>query len=270
MSRSTTLKNMGSFNAADPTFDSDPEVGESRRFKKSLFLSLLLHLVLIGILIVAFPGKPRQIRIVEVNIVPEKELSRSAQGGEGKSTGRALPPVAIPSFSPSLPPAPTSVPSPSNIPAPSPSKVASPVSTNTMPSVPVPGALPSVNTPSPAGVVTPSAPTPGIPSPSLPGTGAGSRGGGGEGGISWGGKPRRLLYRKDPVLPEEAKKRGVNYSGVFKILVDSKGRVIRVRTVKSTGYPDVDASIQQALYQWQFESGTTSVWGTVRVKINLR
>ncbi len=250
---------------------SDPELEEKKRFRKALIISAAAHLAAIGVLLILFPGKPKEIRIVEVNIVPEQQVSKSVEKhGRGKTAGKSLPPVAIPSFTPSLPPAPASLPSTANVPAPSPQAVPSPAPSTNMPSVPVPGATPSVSTPSPTGIASPAAPTPGVPAPSLPGLGTGSKGGGGEEGISWGGEPRRLLYRKNPVLPIEAKKRRVNYSGVFKILVDPQGKVVRVRTVKSTGYPDVDASIQQALYQWRFERGTTSVWGTVKVEINLK
>ena len=63
-------------------------------------------------------------------------------------------------------------------------------------------------------------------------------------------------YAPKPQYPDEAKKQHQTGSGLFRITLDlSNGSVVKVTTIKSTGFPTLDNSAVKAFRGWRLRPG---------------
>lgn len=59
-----------------------------------------------------------------------------------------------------------------------------------------------------------------------------------------------------PEYPYNARTLRKEGSGSFRLFIDEQGRVVAIKTLKSTGDPELDNSSIAALRQWQARPGT--------------
>jgi TonB family protein len=89
--------------------------------------------------------------------------------------------------------------------------------------------------------------------------------------ISWNGSSRKLIKRRDPQFPDVLAAAGQEVEGEALITVAPTGKVTRVRITKGTGYPAVDAAVENALHEYLFSraAGAGDVQGTVTFRFRL-
>lgn len=94
-------------------------------------------------------------------------------------------------------------------------------------------------------------------------------GGGAE--IGWNGTARRLLRRRDPQFPVVLSAAGQEVEGEARITVSPLGNVTRVEITRSSGYIEIDASVEAALRDYLFAqvNGRSDTVGTVRFRFRL-
>jgi periplasmic protein TonB len=59
--------------------------------------------------------------------------------------------------------------------------------------------------------------------------------------------------RVDPVYPAGSRRDGEQGSGMFRVLVDEKGRPVDVQIAKSSGFPRLDEAAVAAIRKWAFK-----------------
>ena len=93
----------------------------------------------------------------------------------------------------------------------------------------------------------------------------------GEQAIGWEGAPRAVVRRIYPRFPSVLSASGQEVEGEARITVDSSGSVVRVEITRSTGYIEVDASVEAALRDYLFSrvDGKGDALGTVRFRFRL-
>jgi len=85
----------------------------------------------------------------------------------------------------------------------------------------------------------------------------------------------KVSKRVDPVYPAGARRDGEQGTGMFKVLVDEKGRPLDVQVLKSTGFPRLDGAALEAIRKWVFSpamqngQGVQS-WTRVQVAFQLQ
>lgn len=89
--------------------------------------------------------------------------------------------------------------------------------------------------------------------------------------IGWEGAARRLIRRRDPQFPRILSATGQEVECVARISVSPSGTVTRVDIVKSSGYTEIDASIEGALRDYLFSKveGRQNAVGTVSFRFRL-
>jgi periplasmic protein TonB len=76
--------------------------------------------------------------------------------------------------------------------------------------------------------------------------------------------------RVDPVYPAGSRRDGEQGTGMFKVLVDAKGRPQDVQVLRSTGFPRLDAAALEAIRKWVFSpamQGGQGVQSWTRVQV---
>lgn len=84
----------------------------------------------------------------------------------------------------------------------------------------------------------------------------------------------KVNRRVDPVYPAGARRDGEEGTGLFRVLVDERGRPIDVQVLKSSGFPRLDEAALTAIRKWSFspaiQSGTAvKSWTRVSVAFRL-
>ncbi|MCX7038556.1 MAG: TonB family protein [Spirochaetes bacterium] len=89
--------------------------------------------------------------------------------------------------------------------------------------------------------------------------------------IGWEGAARKLIRRRDPQFPRILSATGQEVECVARISVSPSGTVARVDIVKSSGYTEIDASIEGALRDYLFSKveGKQNAIGTVSFRFRL-
>jgi protein TonB len=80
--------------------------------------------------------------------------------------------------------------------------------------------------------------------------------------------------RVDPVYPAGSRRDGEQGSGMFRVLVDEKGRPMDVQVLKTTGFPRLDEAALAAIRKWAFKpaiqnSQPVQSWTRVAVSFKL-
>lgn len=65
--------------------------------------------------------------------------------------------------------------------------------------------------------------------------------------------PPGIIEYKQPVYPEEMRKRGIEGRVILKILIDTVGKVIKIRIEESSGYKQFDKVAKETVLGWQFK-----------------
>jgi TonB family protein len=115
------------------------------------------------------------------------------------------------------------------------------------------------------------------PAVGSPGSQAGAEPGGSPGffagGTEWGwqGLPRKLVRRRNPEFPALLSALGQEVEGEAKITVAPSGIVTRVEITRSSGYIEIDASVEAALRDYLFSrvDGRIDSTGTVKFRFRL-
>ncbi len=79
--------------------------------------------------------------------------------------------------------------------------------------------------------------------------------------------------RVDPVYPPSSRRAGEEGTGMFRVLVDQKGRPSQVEVLKSSGFPRLDEAAMQAIRKWAFKpamQGGAAVQSWTRVQVAFR
>jgi protein TonB len=84
----------------------------------------------------------------------------------------------------------------------------------------------------------------------------------------------KVNRRVDPVYPAGSRRDGEQGTGMFKVLVDAKGRPQDVQVLKSTGFPRLDNAALEAIRKWVFSpamqnSQPVQSWTRVQVAFKL-
>ncbi|MGA2977674.1 MAG: TonB family protein [Spirochaetia bacterium] len=89
--------------------------------------------------------------------------------------------------------------------------------------------------------------------------------------IGWEGAPRRLIRKRDPQFPDVLSATGQEIEGEARITVAPSGVVTRVDITRSSGYTEIDASVEAALRDYLFSrvDGQGDAVGTVRFRFRL-
>jgi periplasmic protein TonB len=80
----------------------------------------------------------------------------------------------------------------------------------------------------------------------------------------------KVNKRVDPVYPAGSRRDGEQGTGMFKVLVDEKGRPLDVQVLKSTGFPRLDTAALEAIRKWAFSpamQGGQGVQSWTRVQV---
>jgi protein TonB len=85
----------------------------------------------------------------------------------------------------------------------------------------------------------------------------------------------KVNRRVDPVYPAGARRDGEQGTGMFKVLVDEKGRPQDVQVLKSTGFPRLDTAALEAIRKWAFSPAmqngqAVQSWTRVQVAFQLQ
>ncbi len=93
------------------------------------------------------------------------------------------------------------------------------------------------------------------------------------GGPEWGwqGLPRKLLRKRNPEFPAILSALGQEVEGEARITVAPSGTVTRVEITRSSGYIEIDASVEAALRDYLFSrvDGRVDSTGTVKFRFRL-
>ena len=89
--------------------------------------------------------------------------------------------------------------------------------------------------------------------------------------IGWESTPRKLIRRRDPSFPPVLSAAGQEVECEARITVAPAGNVVRVEITLSSGYIEIDASVEAALRDYIFSrvDGRTDAVGTVRFHFRL-
>jgi TonB family protein len=89
--------------------------------------------------------------------------------------------------------------------------------------------------------------------------------------IGWEGSPRKLLSRRDPLFPALLSAVGQEVECEARILVSPSGAVTRVEITRSSGYIEIDASVEAALRDYLFSRANErkDAVGTIRFRFRL-
>jgi len=89
--------------------------------------------------------------------------------------------------------------------------------------------------------------------------------------IGWEGQRRKLIRRQDPAFPSALGASGQEVECEARIAVAPNGTVVHVEITKSSGYTEVDASVESALRAYLFSRGDTTkeAVGTIRFRFRL-
>lgn len=89
--------------------------------------------------------------------------------------------------------------------------------------------------------------------------------------IGWEGAARKMIRRRDPQFPRILSATGQEVECVARITVSPSGTVTRVDMVRSSGYTEIDASIEGALRDYLFSKveGRQNAVGTVSFRFRL-
>jgi TonB family protein len=92
-----------------------------------------------------------------------------------------------------------------------------------------------------------------------------------EGGIGWDGSARKLIHGRDPAFPAQLSAAGQEVECEARITVAASGAVIRVEITRSSGYIEIDASVEAALRDYLFSRVTErkDTVGTIRFRFRL-
>jgi TonB family protein len=90
-------------------------------------------------------------------------------------------------------------------------------------------------------------------------------------GIGWEGSARKLLRKRDPAFPAQLSAAGQEVECEARITVASSGVVTRVEITTSSGYIEIDASVEAALHDYLFSraSERKDTVGTIRFRFRL-
>jgi protein TonB len=85
----------------------------------------------------------------------------------------------------------------------------------------------------------------------------------------------KVNRRVDPVYPAGSRRDGEQGTGMFRVLVDEKGRPTEVQVLKSSGFPRLDDAAMAAIRKWAFSpamqnSQAVRSWTRVQVTFNLQ
>jgi len=227
-------------------------------------LSLLVHalVVLIPVRLGTMEGPRQDQRRIE--LVFDQPAPRSAAAAYGLPTRdwSALPADAAPAPPRSAAPAADTLAVPfDNRPVDAPSADAAlfPSPRDVLADLPAPAAAPSPSAESSAALA---APTRDAVVAALPSSGA---------QIGWEGTARKLIRRRDPQFPRILSATGQEVECVARISVSPSGTVTRVDIIKSSGYTEIDASIEGALRDYLFSKveGRQNTMGTVSFRFRL-
>ena len=93
------------------------------------------------------------------------------------------------------------------------------------------------------------------------------------GGTEWGwqGLPRKLVRKRNPEFPALLSSLGQEVEGEARITVAPSGIVTRVEITRSSGYIEIDASVEAALRDYLFSrvDGRVDTIGTVAFRFRL-
>src|ERR1043166_7184521 len=84
----------------------------------------------------------------------------------------------------------------------------------------------------------------------------------------------KVSNRVDPVYPPSSRRAGEQGTGMFRVLVDEKGRPSDVQVLKSSGFPRLDEAAIEAIRKWTFSpamqnSQAVRSWTRVQVAFKL-
>ena len=226
-------------------------------------LSAGAHLLAVGVmaLILAAPAQPVT--------VPGLELSLTASPGPGGEPAIGRPTRARPSV-PSASAAASSA-SASRPVAASDSDAAVRAAGAALSGRPPSSAIPTgVPAPSSADVLSDVAAVAAGPGGAPNGSPVGATGFGGS-SFGWRGQPRTLIRRPAPEFPAVLSAAGQEIEGEASITVAPSGAVTRVEITRSSGYIEIDASVEEALRGYLFSrvDGRADSIGTVQFRFRL-
>ncbi|MGA2380758.1 MAG: hypothetical protein ABSG85_15775, partial [Spirochaetia bacterium] len=89
--------------------------------------------------------------------------------------------------------------------------------------------------------------------------------------VGWEGMPRKLIRKRNPEFPTVLSAIGQEVEGEARITVAPSGIVTRVEIARSTGYIEIDASVEAALRDYLFSrvDGRIDTVGTVHFRLRL-
>ena len=89
--------------------------------------------------------------------------------------------------------------------------------------------------------------------------------------VSWEGMARKLIRKRNPEFPSILSADGQEVEGEAKISVAPSGMVTRVEITRSSGYIEIDASVEAALrdYLYSRVDGRIDTVGTVHFRFRL-
>jgi TonB family protein len=89
--------------------------------------------------------------------------------------------------------------------------------------------------------------------------------------IAWEGTPRKIIRRRDPQFPSILSASGQEVECEAQVTVAPSGGVSRVEITKSSGYIEIDASVEAALRDYLFSrvDGRKDAVGTIRFRFRL-
>lgn len=89
--------------------------------------------------------------------------------------------------------------------------------------------------------------------------------------VGWEGMPRKLIRKRNPEFPTVLSAIGQEVEGEARITVAPSGIVTRVEIARSTGYIEIDASVEAALRDYLFSrvDGRIDTVGTVHFRFRL-
>jgi periplasmic protein TonB len=80
----------------------------------------------------------------------------------------------------------------------------------------------------------------------------------------------KVNRRVDPVYPATSRRNGEEGTGMFRVLVDERGRPIDVQVLKTSGFPKLDQAALEAIRKWSFSpamQGGAAVKSWTRVQV---
>jgi len=226
-------------------------------------LSVGVHLsaVLVMALWLVMPSSPIVVPVLDVSLLVPQGAGGSPPAGAPAQSRPSSP--ALPASSPR---ANSTAASPQAAPAtvvrPSPESPAEPASTTTLPT--------GVTAPAASDVLSDVAAVAAGPGGVRSSSPADVTGLGGP-SFGWTGEPRRLIRKRDPEFPAVLSASGQEIEGEARITVAPSGTVTRVEITRSSGYIEIDASIEAALRDYLFSRVDSRVdtVGTVQFRFRL-